>query len=113
MGATCPTPRSCRSCPSYLALPFKVGFSNTIDLVFLVAAGVVAIGFFVLIFLPQVALSDKSGIQALQDAEGAPTDGPGTAVTPDVPADQPVQAVGASAPTSTAPPAGTAEDPRH
>ena len=97
--------------PSYLALPFKVGFSNTIDLVFLVAAGVVAIGFFVLIFLPQVALSDKSGIQALQDAEGAPTDGPGTAVTPDVPADQPVQAVGASAPTSTAPPAGTARTP--
>jgi EmrB/QacA subfamily drug resistance transporter len=99
--------------PSYLALPFKVGFSNTIDLVFLVAAGVVAIGFFVLIFLPQVALSDKSGIQARQDAEGAPTDGPGTAVTPDVPADQPVQAVGASAPTSTAPPSGTPEDPRH
>jgi EmrB/QacA subfamily drug resistance transporter len=90
---------------------FKVGFSDSIDLVFLVAAGVVAIGFFVLIFLPQVALSDKSGIQARQDADGGPADGPGTAVTPDVPADQPVQAVGASAPTSTAPPSGTSEDP--
>jgi EmrB/QacA subfamily drug resistance transporter len=97
--------------PSYLALPFKVGFSNTLDLVFLVAAAVVAVGFFVLIFLPQVALSDKSGIQARQDAEG-PTGAPGTAVTPDVEADLPVQAVGAAAPTSTAPPSGTAEDPR-
>jgi EmrB/QacA subfamily drug resistance transporter len=94
--------------PSYLALPFKVGFSNSIDAVFLVAAGVVAIGFFVLIFLPQIALSDKSGIQAQQEDKG----GPGTAVTPDVEADQPVQAVGASAPTSTAPPSGTPEDPR-
>jgi hypothetical protein len=76
--------------------------------VFLVAAAVVAIGFFVLLFLPQVALSDKSGIQAQQEDKG----GPGTAVTPDVEADQPVQAVGASAPTSTAPPSGTPEDPR-
>jgi EmrB/QacA subfamily drug resistance transporter len=93
--------------PDFLAIPFKTGFSDSIDLVFLVAAGVVAIGFFVLLFLPQVALSDKSGIQARQhDAH------PGTAVTPDVEADQPVQAVGAAAPTSTAPPAGTAEDPR-
>ncbi len=99
--------------PSYLALPFKVGFSNTIDLVFLVAAGVVAIGFFVLIFLPQVALSDKSGIQARQEGEGTTDgDGPGTAVTPDVEADQVTQSVGASAPTSTPPPSGTPEDPR-
>jgi EmrB/QacA subfamily drug resistance transporter len=98
--------------PSYLALPFKVGFSNSIDAVFLVAAIVVAIGFFVLLFLPQVALSDKSGIQARQDADGVPADGPGTAVTPDVEADQVTQSVGASAPTSTAPPSGTPEDPR-
>jgi hypothetical protein len=98
--------------PGFLALPFKVGFSDTIDVVFLVAAGVVAIGFFVLLFLPQVALSDKSGIQARQENGGAGS-GPGTAVTPDVEADQPIQSVGASAPTSTAPPAGTPEDPRH
>ncbi|TFV91951.1 DHA2 family efflux MFS transporter permease subunit [Blastococcus sp. CT_GayMR20] len=91
-----------------LVEPFREGFTASIDLVFLVAAAVVAIGFFVLIFLPQLPLSDKSGIQALQE-DGAQ---PGTAVTPDVPADQPTQSVGASAPTSTAPPAGTAEDPR-
>ena len=91
-----------------LVAPFREGFTASIDLVFLVAAAVVAIGFFVLLFLPQVALSDKSGIQALQEDEGQP----GTAVTPEVPADQPTQSVGASAPTSTAPPSGTAEDPR-
>jgi len=93
--------------PDFLARPFKVGFSDSIDLVFLIAACVVAVGFFVFLFLPQLALSDKSGIQAQQDG-----DGPGTAVTPGIEADQPIQSVGASAPTSTAPPAGTAEDPR-
>ena len=97
--------------PDYLARPFKIGFSESIDAVFLIAALVVAIGFFVFLFLPQLALSEKSGIQALQDDEG-PADGPGTAVTPDVEADQPVQAAGAAAPTSVPPPAGTAEDPR-
>ncbi|MFP5370111.1 MAG: MFS transporter, partial [Actinomycetes bacterium] len=80
--------------PAAVALPFRVGFSESIDLVFLIAAGVVALGFFVLLFLPQLALSDKSGIQALQESAegGAP--------------DQAVQAVGAAAPTSTLPPAG-------
>jgi hypothetical protein len=97
--------------PDYLAQPFKVGFSDSIDLVFLIAACVVAIGFFVFLFLPQLALSDKSGIQAIQDEAGDGS-GPGTAVTPDVPADQATQSVGASAPTSVAPPSGTAEDPR-
>jgi hypothetical protein len=96
----------------HLARPFKVGFSESIDLVFLIAACVVAIGFFVFLFLPQLALSEKSGIQAMQDEAAQKGGGPGTAVTPDVPADQPVQAVGAASPTSTAPPAGTAEDPR-
>jgi hypothetical protein len=96
--------------PAAVVNAFKVGFSNSIDLVFLVAALVVAIGFFVLIFLPQVALRNESGIQAQQSGAGEIT---GTAVTPDIPADQSAQAVGASAPTSTPPPSGTAEDPRH
>jgi hypothetical protein len=94
-----------------LVTPFREGFTASIDLVFLVAAAVVAVGFFVLLFLPQIALSEKSGIQALQEHADQAA-GPGTAVTPEVEADQPIQSVGASAPTSTAPPAGTAEDPR-
>ncbi|MGY1823865.1 MDR family MFS transporter [Geodermatophilus sp. SYSU D00079] len=91
--------------PSFLALPFKTGFSNTIDLVFLIAACVVALGFFVFLFLPQLALSNKSGIQARQAAEQ-------TAGEPAADADlgQAVQAVGAAAPTSTPPPAGRPGD---
>jgi EmrB/QacA subfamily drug resistance transporter len=91
--------------PSFLAEPFKVGFSDTIDMVFLVAAGVVAIGFLVLLFLPQIALSDKSGIQARQSGAGEPTDD-------DSPVDDAAQAAGAAAPTSTAPPVGRPGDAR-
>jgi MFS family permease len=98
--------------PSYLALPFKVGFSDTMDLVFLVAAAVVAVGFLLLLLLPELPLRNVSGIQAQQTRQDGDQEGPGTAVVPDVEADQPVQSVGAAAPTSTAPPAGTAEDPR-
>jgi EmrB/QacA subfamily drug resistance transporter len=57
--------------PAFLAAPFKTGFSEAIDLVFLVAAAVVAIGFFVLLFLPQLTLRTESGIQA-QQGNGAP-----------------------------------------
>jgi EmrB/QacA subfamily drug resistance transporter len=117
--------------PAFLAQPFKAGFSDTIDLVFLVAAGVVALGFFVLLFLPEVALSDKSGIQARQEnGEGGSAAGDGP-VTGDGdtagdrgagndrgadrgttggnaadPAEEAAQAMGAAAPTSTPPPTG-------
>ncbi|WP_100499936.1 MDR family MFS transporter [Geodermatophilus chilensis] len=88
--------------PDYLALPFKTGFSDSIDLVFLIAAVVVALGFFVFLFLPQLALSDKSGIQAAREAARQTTGDPAA----DEPAEQATQAVGAAAPTSTAPPLG-------
>ncbi|MGY1651158.1 MDR family MFS transporter [Geodermatophilus sp. SYSU D01119] len=92
--------------PSFLAAPFKTGFSNSIDLVFLIAACVVAVGFFVFLFLPQLALSNKSGIQARQ--AGEQTAG-GHAADHDG-AEQAVQSAGASAPTSTAPPVGRPGD---
>jgi EmrB/QacA subfamily drug resistance transporter len=88
--------------PDYLALPFKTGFSDSIDLVFFIAAVVVALGFFVFLFLPQLALSDKSGIQAAREAARQTTGDPAA----DEPAEQATQAVGAAAPTSTAPPLG-------
>ncbi|MGY1668012.1 MFS transporter, partial [Geodermatophilus sp. SYSU D00696] len=94
-----------QSLPSFLAAPFKTGFSNSIDLVFLIAACVVAVGFFVFLFLPQLALSTKSGIEARQAAAqtaGEPTGEDAGA--------QAVQAAGAAAPTSTAPPAGRPGD---
>ncbi len=94
--------------PDALALPFKVGFSNTIDLVFLVAAGVVAIGFVVLWFLPELPLRNQSGIAARQDEERQRDPGLPRA---DDEAEQATAAVGTSAPTSTPPPAGRPGDP--
>src|SRR5690606_37356959 len=74
--------------------PFREGFTASIDLVFLIAAGVVAIGFFVFLFLPQLALSEKSGIQAMQGEAGAG----GQAPTDEGDAgEQAVQAAGAAA----------------
>ncbi|RBY92970.1 MDR family MFS transporter [Blastococcus sp. TF02A-30] len=88
-----------------LVQPFREGFTASIDLVFLIAACVVAIGFFVFLFLPQLALSDKSGIQARQGAAaGTATSDPGDA------AEQATEAAGAAAPTSTAPPVGRPGD---
>jgi hypothetical protein len=76
---------------------FKVGFSNSIALVFLVAAAVVAIGFFVMLFLPQVALRNESGIQAQQSGAGELT-GPDEASAEDA-----AVAAGSAAPTSVSP----------
>jgi EmrB/QacA subfamily drug resistance transporter len=74
-----------------LVPPFRVGFSNTLDLVFLVAAAVVAIGFFVLLFLPQLELRNQSGLQAA------------AAQAADTPAETSAKAAGAAAPTSVSP----------
>ncbi|MGY1855342.1 MDR family MFS transporter [Modestobacter sp. SYSU DS0290] len=84
--------------PSAVAQPFKTGFSDSIDLVFLIAAGVVALGFFVLLFLPQLALRTQSGIQAQQTGAGE-----------DDPALASAHAAGAAAPTSTPPPVEDAD----
>ncbi|GAB3310208.1 MDR family MFS transporter [Geodermatophilus aquaeductus] len=89
-----------------LVTPFRTGFSNTLDLVFLVAALVVAVGFFVLWFLPQLELRNQSGIQAQQEAAGRNAgDTPGAGAGQDA-----AQAAGAAAPTSTAPPTGRPGD---
>jgi EmrB/QacA subfamily drug resistance transporter len=94
--------------PSFLALPFKTGFANSIDLVFLIAAIVVALGFVVFLFLPQLALSNKSGIQAAREAARQTAGDPSA----EDPAGEAVQAVGVAAPTSTAPPVGRPGDAR-
>jgi EmrB/QacA subfamily drug resistance transporter len=59
-----------------LARPFEVGFSQAMDLVFLLGAGVLFIGFVLLLFLPELALRTQSAMVAA--AEGVP-DGIGTA----------------------------------
>ena len=67
---------------------------------FLIAAVVVALGFFVLIFLPQLPLRTQSGIQAAQQGAGEVTDSPATASA---------HAAGAAAPTSVEPPVDGAD----
>ncbi|MCZ2821868.1 MDR family MFS transporter [Modestobacter sp. VKM Ac-2977] len=86
--------------PSAVALPFKAGFADSIDLVFLIAAGVVALGFFVLLFLPQLELRTQSGIQAQQAGAREVTDDPNTAAA---------HAAGVAAPTSVEPPVDDAD----
>jgi hypothetical protein len=85
-----------------LAAPFKAGFADTLDLVFLIAACVVAVGFFVLVFLPQLTLRTQSGIQAAQSGgtAGQGADGPAQAAE---------HAAGAAAPTSVEPPVDGAD----
>ena len=48
-----------------LARPFVVGFSQAMDLVFLVAAGVVLVGFLLVLFLKEIPLSTQSGLERL------------------------------------------------
>ncbi len=55
-----------------LAHPFKVGFATSMDLVFLLGAAVCAIGVVVLLFMPEVTLSNRSG--AAQTAAEASAD---------------------------------------
>jgi EmrB/QacA subfamily drug resistance transporter len=50
-----------------LARPFLDGFSSAIDLVFLVGGLVTLIGFALIWFLKEVPLSDKSGLQRVED----------------------------------------------
>ncbi|GAA3156794.1 MDR family MFS transporter [Blastococcus jejuensis] len=94
--------------PEALALPFKVGFSQSIDAVLLLGAGVVALGFLVLWFLPELPLRTESGIQAAQ-AEAA-AEARAAAGESGEPAAQAMQAAGAAAPTSTPPPVGRPGD---
>jgi EmrB/QacA subfamily drug resistance transporter len=77
-----------------LAAPFKDSFSSALDLVLIIAAAIVALGFFVLIFLPQLELRTTSGIQGQLEDEG------------DAPGQTAERAVGQAAPTSVAPTAG-------
>jgi EmrB/QacA subfamily drug resistance transporter len=96
--------------PDALALPFEVGFSHSIDAVFLIAAVVVALGLVVLWFLPELPLRSQSGIQAAQAEAAARARAEAGQPEPDDEDGQVVQAAGAAAPTSTPPPVGRPGD---
>ena len=62
-----------------IAHPFFVGFSNSMDLVFILGAGVVFIGFLMMWFLREIPLRTQSGMQAAAseaDAKNAAQDVP-------------------------------------
>ena len=52
---------------TFLARPFQVGFSGAMDLVFLIGAGVIAIGFVLLLFLPEIPLRAQSAMAAARE----------------------------------------------
>jgi EmrB/QacA subfamily drug resistance transporter len=61
-----------------LAEPFFAGFAQSMDLVFLVAACVIFVGFVLIWFLKEVPLRTTSGIQARQAEESGTGTGPGS-----------------------------------
>ncbi|MDQ3601139.1 MAG: MFS transporter [Actinomycetota bacterium] len=83
-----------------LARPFLVGFSEAMDLVFLIAAGVMFLAFVLMLFLEEVPLRTQSGIEA-RAAELAAETGAAPASTP-VAAESVPRTVGSGSPTPTA-----------
>ncbi|MFI5907679.1 MDR family MFS transporter [Dactylosporangium sp. NPDC051541] len=64
-----------------LSHPFKVGFSDSMSHVFLVAAGIMVVGLIVILFLPEVPLRSMSAAdaRAAEDAAAAGSAAPGSA----------------------------------
>jgi EmrB/QacA subfamily drug resistance transporter len=52
-----------------LAHPFKVGFSDAMDLVFVTAAGIMVVGLIAIFFLPELPLRRQSAVQARAEEE--------------------------------------------
>jgi hypothetical protein len=77
-----------------LARPFKVGFSESMDLVFLLGAGVLVVAFLSLLFLPSLPLRAQAGMNSAEPAsplgDRPPVDtGPGRAQVQEEPSDPP------------------------
>ncbi len=64
-----------------LARPFLVGFADSMDLMFMVATGILALTLVVVLFLPEVPLRTSSGMQAARDEREAELSGLTGAVT--------------------------------
>ncbi|MCJ7832212.1 MAG: MFS transporter, partial [Actinobacteria bacterium] len=54
-----------------IAAPFRIGFSDAINGVMLIAAVIIAFAFIVSFFLPSIRLSEKSGLENLLDERAA------------------------------------------
>ncbi|HEY0535419.1 MAG TPA: MFS transporter [Actinoplanes sp.] len=78
-----------------LARPFKVGFSDTMDMIFLLAAGVVVLAFLLFLFLPQIPLRTQSASAARETPQPAPSPSPSSS---------------SSSPSSSSPSSSSSED---
>jgi EmrB/QacA subfamily drug resistance transporter len=58
---------------SALTHPFKVGFSNSMSIVFWTAAAIMLVGFVIILFLPELALRSQSAAQARASEDAAGT----------------------------------------
>jgi EmrB/QacA subfamily drug resistance transporter len=65
-----------------IAHPFKVGFADSVDLVFLIGAAIMVIGLIVVLFLPEVPLADRSASQARAAEDNAEADAAGPGAPP-------------------------------
>ncbi|MEU7866831.1 DHA2 family efflux MFS transporter permease subunit [Dactylosporangium sp. NPDC049140] len=81
-----------------LAHPFKVGFSESMSVVFMVATGIMVVGLIVILFLPEIPLRSMSAAQQ-RAAEDAAESGAGSGSAP---------SSGAAPSTTPAPPSGAA-----
>ncbi|MFI1072702.1 MFS transporter [Streptomyces puniciscabiei] len=81
-----------------LAQPFKVGFTDSMQLVFLIAAAVMALGFLVAVWTKEVPLRKVSGLEARAAEENA-----GAAPEPAAPTGAEPAATTATEPTATDP----------
>jgi EmrB/QacA subfamily drug resistance transporter len=65
-----------------LARPFKVGFSDSMDMIFLVASAIMLVAFIIFLFLPQIPLRTQSGMSARASDEAGATVTPTEIPTP-------------------------------
>jgi hypothetical protein len=88
-----------------LARPFKVGFSDSMDMIFLVAAAILVLAFLLLVFLPQIPLRTQSALSA---REGAPDGRSPGDLSPAGPSSAELAAAG---PSGDGPPTATVAGP--
>ncbi|MFH8656540.1 MFS transporter [Streptomyces afghaniensis] len=70
-----------------LAVPFKMGFADSMHVVFLTAAAVLVLGFLLALFIKEVPLRQVSGLQARATEEGAVAPAPAPALVEKNPVD--------------------------
>ncbi|WP_084678124.1 MFS transporter [Actinopolymorpha alba] len=92
-----------------LARPFQMGFSDSMDLVYLVAAGAPVVAFLLFLFMKEIPLRTQSGLAAMAAEEAGGT--PPTTDSGEVVREGEAIAAGSAAPDSTVPAMARASEP--